>query len=1213
MTQNNFSYSSKDVAVIGSGISGLSAAWLLHRNGANVTLYEKETTCGGHTLTDTTSDFPVDLGFQVYNLTTYPNLVGFFEQLGVDTAPSDMSFALSMDDGQLEWGSDNLNSVFAQRKNMYNPSFLRMLYEVTRFGKEAPKVLEPTSQQQYKDMSLGDYLKEKKFSHSFIYNYVVPMCAAVWSVPNAQVLNFPVQMLIRFWVNHHLLDIFQRPLWRVVKGRSQEYVKRVISELRDVRTGRPVASIKRPSAKGGGKVIITTEQGEMDQFDAVVLATHSDISMRLLGEDISPDEKEVLSAIPYNDNDVYLHTDVTLMPRNRKTWSSWNLIGRSDAEDTSAVCVSYYVNRLQELPAGASDLFVTLNPLHPPAADKVIRRLSLAHPVFSFSSVSAQGRLAELQGHRGTFYAGAWCGYGFHEDGIKSAVAAVTSMGAKIPWEPRSTSPKSTWMEQLYMSLFDQYAKATFTSGFLRVILPSGHELLYGSKDSVVVPGAKGDEWRGRPVPCATLRVFNFDFFRKIILRHDTGLGEAYMERDFETDSIGGLMSVILANAEATEVHRGKMGFLNWVGDKLLWLAHLGRPNTIAGSRRNIEEHYDAGNAMYRLFLDESMMYSSAIHNEGETLYQAQMNKLDAIIKQADIKEGDHVLEIGCGWGGFAIRAAQTTGCRVTGLTISKEQLSEATARVKAAGLENKVTLLFCDYRDCPGAGTYDKVVSIEMIEAVGHEHLPPYFSVIGNMLKPGGKAVIQAISVPDERYEAYSRCSDFIREHIFPGGHLPSVGAMVEASRGTGLDLKGVTDIGPHYAITLRAWREAWEKRRDEILALGYSDRFWRKFRFYFVYCEAGFDYRYIHNFHLVWVKKEMEEGREALGGGHRGNTGAAAFLSEVRNEVPSDPITQVLLAVYFFLAGLLVKGHPFMWLLPVVSCVCGAAHFSLNRLSNRLLPFYRTLSPEKQAWWCADLAHLVFSSAVSTCSLMHVLSAPGALLPGRQAPPFSPSSLYSVSCALACASAGFFAFHLWVAVRYRLYSSSYKPIAHYTLLLLLFVVGAYRGVSLSLLSATLVGELSNVPFLAGKLLNLAGASGPSRVSSVVLGSEKVLLALTIVVHTVILVLVAASRSSFGRASYHCVALLGLGYCNITHWHRVHQIRTRQKAAEAIQGPTESASSRAVTSAGLPVELAWRTQQMTDVSSKGIATRLVQEAVGSSGVDGSSFKLHQA
>ena len=249
------------------------------------------------------------------------------------------------------------------------------------------------------------------------------------------------------------------------------------------------------------------------------------------------------------------------------------------------------------------------------------------------------------------------------------------------------------------------------------------------------------------------------------------------------------------------------------------WLPGSRLPATpvpaVENSRKNIEEHYDAGNDMYKAFLDETMTYSCGIHAPGRSLRDAQIAKIDALISRAGIVKDDRVLEIGCGWGAFAIRAVQTTGRTVVGLTLSKEQLEEANRRVEEAGLRDRITLLFCDYRQCPGAGTYDRVVSCEMIEAVGHEYLESYFQTIGKMLRSGGRACIQAITMPDERYDEYCRSSDFIREHIFPGGHLPSIGAMVQAAQGTGLALVDVEDIGPHYAVTLREWRRRWEEQK--------------------------------------------------------------------------------------------------------------------------------------------------------------------------------------------------------------------------------------------------------------------------------------------------------------------------------------------------------------------------------------------------------------
>ncbi|EFN59627.1 hypothetical protein CHLNCDRAFT_29187, partial [Chlorella variabilis] len=424
---------SRRVAVVGSGISGLSAAFLLHRSGARVTLYESEESCGGHTLTDTSSGYPIDLGFQVYNLTTYPHLVGLFEELGVETQPSEMSFALSVDGGAVEWGSHSLDTVFAQRSNLASSAFLGMIRDVVRFGRQAPEVLAPGSEAQYGGMTLGQYLSLRRYGTAFRDYYVAPMCAAVWSVPNAQVLDFPVVTLVRFWVNHHLLDLSQRPCWRVVSGRGKQYVDRILAVLPDVRTATPVRAVR--SLGPHGPVQLAAGDGSEEEYDAVVLATHSDISLRMLGEAGPEGLLEVLRAVPYADNDVWLHTDASLMPRSRKTWASWNFLGRSGQEgDTAAVCVTYWANRLQPLPPGAPNLFVTLNPIHPPAADKVHRRLTLAHPVFSFASDQAQRRLPAAQARRrpcagGVFLAGAWAGYGFHEDGIKSAVDAVQAMG----------------------------------------------------------------------------------------------------------------------------------------------------------------------------------------------------------------------------------------------------------------------------------------------------------------------------------------------------------------------------------------------------------------------------------------------------------------------------------------------------------------------------------------------------------------------------------------------------------------------------------------------------------------------------------------------------------------------------------------------------------------------------------------------------------------
>lgn len=835
--------------------------------GHAVTLLESEPSLGGHTLTDASPGFPIDVGFQVFNLTTYPHFVAFLDALRVPSEPSDMSFSLSVDGGKLEWASHGLGALFCQASNAVSPSFLGMLKDVLRFGKHAPSVLTNPADE---TISFGDYLKREKYSDFFINNYVLPMCAAVWSVPSTIVLTFPARMLIRFWVNHHLLNVTSRPVWRVVTGRSAAYVAAVAQELPDVRTGAKVTAVSAASPGATTRPSVTVD-GVTTQYDAVVLAVHSDTAAALVrGRGVAADTQAALDAIPYASNDVYIHTDPALMPCRRAAWASWNCIAGSGDDGCGPVCVSYFVNSLQRLPAGAPDTFVTLNPPNSPSPELTHRRLKLAHPVFGPATPAAQATIAAAQGQGGLYFTGAWMGYGFHEDGLRSAVAVATALGAPPPWAhlTRVPSPKLGWRDSLTIAAFDRFARRAITRGSLTVVLPDGRQLDYGNPADAAPTTRPGEEWHGAPPTRATLRVLDPSFFRALATRHDVGMGEAYMRGDIEADDLGALMAVAVANAPKIEASRGVFGLANWIGDKLLAAAHAARSNTRERSRTNIEAHYDAGNDMYKLFLDETMTYSSALHapSPEDTLAAAQIRKLDALLDAAGIADGDAVLEVGCGWGSMALRALQRwPNVTWTGLTLSKQQLEEAAMRVKAAGVADRCTLLLLDYRDVgPPAGSpegFDAIISCEMIEAVGHDHLPSYFASLGRVLKPGGKAALQAISQPDVVYEAYRHSSDFIREHIFPGGHLVSAGAMVAASKGSGLAMTDCVDVGPQYAITLRAWRAAWEARRADVLALGYPDSFWRKYRFYFAYCEAGFDARKLRNYQVVFTKNVVDD----------------------------------------------------------------------------------------------------------------------------------------------------------------------------------------------------------------------------------------------------------------------------------------------------------------------------------------------------------------
>lgn len=375
---------------------------------------------------------------------------------------------------------------------------------------------------------------------------------------------------------------------------------------------------------------------------------------------------------------------------------------------------------------------------------------------------------------------------------------------------------------------------ARLDHGLMIMTLPDGTHRAFGPSDG------------GPKVEMTVLRP---RFFRRAMLAGDIGFGEAYADGDWDSPDLPVLLKLLAQREDVLD----DRSFLPALAGRLLnFAAHLRRPNTLEGSRRNISEHYDLGNAFYRLFLDPSMSYSGALFlRPGETLEQAQRNKMVAVMDMAGIGPDDHVLEIGCGWGGFALEAVRRTGCRVTGITISREQHDLARERVREAGLTDRIEIRLEDYRHV--RGQFSRIVSIEMLEAVGHTNLPAYFAAIDRLLAPGGRAVVQVITMPDRKYTAYRFGSDWIRKHIFPGGHLPSLGAMIRAmSARTRLGVTLLQDIGPDYALTLRHWRQALLERRNEVLALGFDERFLRMWEYYFSYCEAGFACRTVRNYQM-------------------------------------------------------------------------------------------------------------------------------------------------------------------------------------------------------------------------------------------------------------------------------------------------------------------------------------------------------------------------
>lgn len=420
----------KRIAVIGSGISGVSAAWLL-RDCADVTLYEAQARFGGHTHTFGVEEgdrlVSIDTGFMVYNKPNYPILTALFDHVGVESYATNMSFSVSMDSGRLEYAGKNIGTLFSQRRNMMNPRFWRMLTDILRFNRLADEIVRSEGQVL---PALGAFLDQHRFSDGFRRDYLYPMAAAIWSCPQQRIAAFPTRSFLRFFFNHGLIRLTDRPQWLTVKGGSSTYLNLLLNDLGSRAHGDSEVTAVCRKAQG---VELRFSDGRRCLFDEVVLACHSDQALALMQAPF-PDERALLAAIPYQENSVYLHTDERLMPQRRSVWSSWNYLSRQGGADELAVCVSYWMNSLQQLNTDRN-YFVTLNPPVTPRDDTIVAEFKYDHPVFEGDVLAAQQRLPGLQGRQGVWFAGAWTGYGFHEDGIRSGVEVARALGARIPWE----------------------------------------------------------------------------------------------------------------------------------------------------------------------------------------------------------------------------------------------------------------------------------------------------------------------------------------------------------------------------------------------------------------------------------------------------------------------------------------------------------------------------------------------------------------------------------------------------------------------------------------------------------------------------------------------------------------------------------------------------------------------------------------------------------
>lgn len=416
------------IAIVGSGIAGLSAAWLLSQS-HDVSLYEKDDRAGGHanTVEIETRDGPVsvDTGFIVFNERNYPNLIAFLDRLGVATVRSSMSFAVSVAEGRMEYSGKLINGLFGQRRNIVRVRHWQLVSDILRFFREAERQVRDADP----DMPMSRFLEQHNYSRTFIEDHILPISAAIWSTPARSMLEFPARTFVAFFANHGLLQINNRPHWRTIPGGSARYVREITARSRfNIETGAPVESVFRHEKSAE----LRFASGRSEQFDEIIFACHADQALRLLG-DASSEERDLLSAFRHTRNRAVLHTDPRFMPRRRHLWSAWNYL-RSSAGEGAALSLTYWMNRLQPLPT-KTEVFVTLNPQREFARGTVHGSFDYEHPIFDAPALAAQRAMWRIQGGKRTWFAGAWLGYGFHEDGLQSGLEIAERIGPlSRPW-----------------------------------------------------------------------------------------------------------------------------------------------------------------------------------------------------------------------------------------------------------------------------------------------------------------------------------------------------------------------------------------------------------------------------------------------------------------------------------------------------------------------------------------------------------------------------------------------------------------------------------------------------------------------------------------------------------------------------------------------------------------------------------------------------------
>ncbi|KAK6166852.1 hypothetical protein SNE40_023463 [Patella caerulea] len=850
----------KKVAIIGGGISGIATAYNLWKKGlpgSHITLFEARDKLGGHSrlFHHPNLSRPVDVGFQVFNLNTYPLLLQFFRELDVDICDSDMSF--SVENESFAWGSKSgLWSLFVAF--LQAPiQMLKFLWTLFWFFRDARSYIQSVDSGKHKHVSIGEFCRERKYCDEFMQGYLIPFTASVWSATADNSEDFDAFTIFTFMANHHLLE-FRNLKWKTLTHTSESYINAFLHKCK------PIVNLKKrvASLKQNDNLKWRINDSE-DEYDDVVLALHAPDVQHIHIEATSGDTDELvkkMASVRFDDKYVIIHQDASLMPKSKLNWSSWNF---------NHGVVTYWENSLQ--PIGFHfDVFVSI--IHKEIMkeieidqDKYLSKpIIMAHPAYGLENIQLAKDIRNLQGCNGLYACGAYLGYGFHEDGYRSGYEVAQLIGDRAVDMYESVITYNRSVEDTYSKGMLQSLSDNIALGALKQLLASN---IRKGCIGIQTPGY-GIEFFGEVgVPTVLVDVRNPSLAWKCLLQGDIGLAESYIDESLRVDNLPLLLFYLVINtypAPQTLTWRPLVFFFTNMWPRIGYTQRL--KNTPAVAKQNIIDHYDLGNDFFETFLDSTMTYSSGIFlKPSDDLEIAQLRKYDRLLDLLDVPEGGHILEIGCGWGGMAVRAATTRRCFMSCITISPEQAKYCRELVLKRNLQDSVKIYEIDFRDIITEFAqlkFDAVVSIEMIEAIGPDNYDLYFKTISSVLKPYGKVAIQAITRFEDQYEKNKREPDFINQYIFPGGCLPSLGAISQHATRNNLVISEVYNISESYAKTLAIWREKFNratKKQD----FKFDHKFIRIWNMYFSMCQAAFEANSIQDFHIVMEAMRVDSSK--------------------------------------------------------------------------------------------------------------------------------------------------------------------------------------------------------------------------------------------------------------------------------------------------------------------------------------------------------------